>query len=140
MIIARTTQSTFQLRLPARVDSTSVIHLVAHIQDSFGSVTESPLPSVSVRPNFTAIEDLINKLEQSNSPSSSSPLIELLITGDQNTVGQIITSISQILNEMNKEIIQAASLSKYLLLKVVKKLICYYRWYSSNRYFNYTFE
>ena len=68
MIIARTTQSTLQLRLPARVDSASVVHLVAHIQDTFGSVTESPLSSVSVRPNFTAIEDLINKLEQSNSP------------------------------------------------------------------------
>ncbi len=119
-MVGQTTESIFQLRLPARIDPTASLHIVAHIRDTLGAITEFDLPSVSVLSDLTIISDLINQLERSNNHSIINPLNELLVHGNQHTVGQIIMSISQIINEMNNEMIEIASLSKNFLVKSIE--------------------
>jgi hypothetical protein len=139
MMLAYTTESIFQLRLPASNDPTSSVHIVAHIRDTFGAVTEFHLPSVIVLRDLPTITKLINIFEQSNSLSSNDTLIQLL--GDRNAVEQITTSISEIFNEMNSENIEIAGLSKHESAKIIEIIANFYcRWYSYNTYFSNIFE
>jgi hypothetical protein len=114
MMLAHTTESIVKLRLPASIDQTSILHIVAQIRDTFGSIVEVNLTWVIVVPDFLAIKNLVDVLQKPDNNFSNDPLIQLLTSGDQNTVGQMITSLSQVFNEMNDESIKNAALSKYL--------------------------
>ncbi len=135
MMLAHSTQSVAQLRLPASTDQTSILHIIVQIRDTFDSITEFTMSSIIVLPDFVVIKNLIDNLQNPNNNS----LIQLLANGDQNTVGQIITSLAQIFNEMNGEMIKNAALSKYFF-KSQNNDIFFYRWYSVNKYFNNVFE
>lgn len=116
-MLAYTTESIFQLRLPASNDQTSLLHIIADIRDTFRSVIEFNLQPITVLPNFQAITELINMLEQPNNHSNANLLNELLRSGDQNTIEQIVTSISQVFNEKNNENIIIAGRSKHSSVK-----------------------
>ena len=101
MMLARTSESICQLRLPASIDPSSRFHLIVQIRDAFDCVTEFNLSSVPVLSNHSIIENFVNNLQGSN--NNTDPIITLLTSEDQNTVEQMITSISQVFNEMNDQ-------------------------------------
>ncbi len=87
--------------------------MIASIRDMLDSVTEFQMQSVVVVPDSTAMGTLINVLQQSSNGATTNPIIQLLAGGNQNTVGQIIASVSQILNEMNSAQVQTAVASEF---------------------------
>jgi hypothetical protein len=100
--------STFDIQLPAG----DVMNLIVHIRDTFECITEYNMSSVSVIPDTTVINNLINNLQVSTNAANNNPIVQLLAGGNQNTVGQVITSLSQIFNKMNTQSIQNAVSSK----------------------------
>ncbi len=141
MMLAHTTESIIKLRLPASIDQTTTLNIVAQIRDTFDLVTEFNLTPVTVVPDFIAIRNLINVLQKTDNDLSGDLLIQLLTNGDQNTIGQIITSLSEVFYEMNDETIKNAALSKDLFKTLIKIIVfSLYRWYSDNQDFSNIFE
>jgi hypothetical protein len=67
-------------------------------------VTGYNLSSINVQSDLTNTIDLMNNLAN---PSSNS-LVQLLSSGNQNTVGQVMSSLSQQFNTMNNQTINQA--------------------------------
>jgi hypothetical protein len=112
LMIGFSSISTFDVQLPAGDDNSSMVNLIVHIRDTFECITEYNMSSVSVIPDTTVINNLINNLQVSTSAANNNPIVQLLASGNQNTVGQVITSLSQVFNKMNTQSIQNAVSSK----------------------------
>ncbi|CAF1261744.1 unnamed protein product [Adineta steineri] len=110
LTIGFTSVSNFQLRLPAGSGNESLVNLVVYIRDTFDCITEYNLSSLHVLPDTNDINDFIDNLNLSSSTNNNNPILQLLATGNQNFVGQIIISLSQIFNEMNIENVKNAVL------------------------------
>ena len=108
MMLAISPISTFQLRLPAGNDNASSLHIIASIRDMLDGFTEFQMQSLVVMLDSTAIDALINVLQPPSNGATTNGIIQLLAGGNQNTVGQAITSLSQVLNEMNNQNMQTA--------------------------------
>ena len=104
------------LRLPTSNENTSVIHLIVHIRDTLDCVTEYHLPSVTVALDTAGINDLINALQVSANAANSNPIVQTLASGNQNAIGQVMTSLSQVFNRMNVKNLDEAISSKWLLV------------------------
>ncbi|CAF4421173.1 unnamed protein product [Adineta steineri] len=66
------------------------------------------MSSVHVIVDSVGINNLITSLQSSPNTLTNNPIVQLLSSGDQNTVGQILTAISQQFNQMNSENIDQA--------------------------------
>lgn len=99
--------------MPAGNDQTSLLHISVAIRDTLNCITEINISSVTVIPDLVEISNLINDLQSLSNRKTNNPIVQLLATGNQNTVGQLITSLSQEFNKMNSESIDKAVLSKY---------------------------
>ena len=113
MMLAFSPISTFQLRLPAGNDNASSLNIIASIRDMLDCVTEFQMQSLVVMLDSTAIGALINVLQPPSNGAPANTIIQLLAGGNQNTVGQLITSVSQVLNEMNNQNVQTAVAGKF---------------------------
>ncbi|CAF4361336.1 unnamed protein product, partial [Adineta steineri] len=111
MIVAYSTISSFQVRLPPGDDQTSLLHLFVHIRNQFDCVTEFNLPSVTVMPDLVGLTDFINNIQNLSSELIRNPITQLLGSQNQNVVGQLIISLSQQLNKMNSENIDTTILN-----------------------------
>jgi len=111
IMIAFSSVSDFQIRLPAGDAQTSLLNIVIHIRDILDCVTEVNISSVSVIPDSTGITDLINTLQNSPNEITNNPIVRLLASQNQNIVGQIITSLSQQFNQINNESVNKAASS-----------------------------
>ena len=123
-IIAFSPVPTFQVRLPAGNNQTSLVNLVMHIRDTLDCIAEYPMPSINVLSDSTFTLDLIKNFKLSNEINDN-PIIQLLASGNQNTVGQVVTSFSQEFNQMNNENIQTAVSSKDFILLLIKTICIY---------------
>ena len=75
------------------------------------------MSSIRVRPDSLGIADFITTLQSSSNRITNNPIVQLLAGGDQNTVGQVLTSLSQQFNQMNNQSIEnAVSSSGQLIL------------------------
>jgi hypothetical protein len=111
MIVAFSSVSDIQVRLPSGSDNTSLLNIIIYIRDKLDSSAEYNISSITVVSDAQGIIQLINILQNpTNSPSSNS-IIQLLAIENQNIVGQMITSLSQQLNKMNIESIENAILN-----------------------------
>ena len=113
MMIAFSPLSTFQVRLPAGNDQTSLLHIIVNIRDTLDCIIELNISSVSVLSDSAGISELINNLQSSSDGQTNNPIAQLLASGNQNTVGQILTSLSQEFNKMNNNNVDKAVSSKY---------------------------
>ena len=100
--------SSFQVRLPAGNKPTFVLQSIVQIRDTLDCTTEWILPSVTVTPDTAEMARLIADLQHSASAINANPLDQLLASGNQNTIGQVITSLSQTLNQMNVQSLENA--------------------------------
>jgi hypothetical protein len=89
---------------------------MVHIRDILDCITEYNLSSISVLPDLTTILNLINNSNKSLNEIKNNPIIQLLSSGNQNTVGQAITSLSQELDKINNRTIDKALSSRYYSL------------------------
>lgn len=109
------------LRLPTSDENTSFIHLIVHIRDTLDCITEYHLPSVTVELDTEGINDLIISLQVSTNAANSNPIVQTLASGNQNIIGQVITTLSQVFNRKNVENLDEAISSNSLLLHYCKK-------------------
>jgi hypothetical protein len=108
MIIAFSSVETIELRLPSGDDNTSLLYISGYIRDTLYCVTELNLSSVVVISDLGQMNGLIDSLQNSNNGITNNPLVQMLASGNQNTVGQVISSLSQEFNKINNQIIQNA--------------------------------
>jgi len=113
MILAFSSIPTTQVRLPAGNDNTSFINLIVYIRDTLDGITEYNLSSPSIVPDTVEINNLIDNLQISTNAANNNPIVQLLSSGNQNIVGQIIISLSQIFNRMNIENLENTISSKH---------------------------
>ena len=88
-IVAYSTVSTFQVRLPCGDDQTSLLHLIVHIRDQLDCITELNISSVTVIPDSVGINNLINNFQNSTGGITSDPIVQLLASENQNIAGTI---------------------------------------------------
>ena len=122
-LIAFSSLSTFQLRLPAGQKNTSVLQLSVTIRDQMDCVRQVDLPAVVVRVDSDEIDHFLLSLQSSTAVADTSmssstlnnnPLVQILSSGNQNAVGQILGSLSQQFNEVNTQALQTAADSECL--------------------------
>jgi hypothetical protein len=111
-MIAYAPVSTFQLRLPAGDNQTSLLEIVISIRDLLDSVVEVNISSISVVVNSEQINNLINNVQGSTNQLNRNQFVQLLWSGSQNVVGQILTSLSKQFNQMNNQTVNTAVSSK----------------------------
>jgi hypothetical protein len=102
-MVAFSSVSTFHLRLPAGDSQTSLLQIVISIRDLLDCVVEVNMSSISVLVNTDQFNNLINNLQSSTNQLNQNPFVQLLSSGSQNIVGQVLTSLSQQFNQMNSQ-------------------------------------
>ncbi|CAF4521529.1 unnamed protein product, partial [Rotaria sp. Silwood2] len=107
-MIAFSPISDFQVRLPSGDNQTSLLNIIIYIRDFLDCVVEVNMPSISIIPNSTEINNLINNLQSSSNEINYNSIAQLLFSGNQNIVGQIIISLSEEFNKMNSENVDKA--------------------------------
>lgn len=112
MMLGFSSKPTVQLRLPAGTDSRSLVHLIVYIRDKLGCVTEFNLPSVVVVFDFAKITNLVEILQSTSNQINTHPFAKILANGNQNNIAQMISSLSQRLNQINRQTIRSAIASK----------------------------
>lgn len=100
ILIAFSSSSTLEVLLPAGDDQTAVLYLMVEIRDQLNCITQYNMSSITVWPDVVVISDLISNLQN--------PIAQLLASGDQNTVGQVLTIVSQQVNMMSTETVAKA--------------------------------
>jgi hypothetical protein len=100
--------STLEIQLPAGDDNTSSLNLTVHIRDTLNCVTVYNMEPIIVLPDQTAIDSLIDVIQNPNHGQTSHPLFQALASGNQNIVGQVVTALSQEFNKRNKQNLQTA--------------------------------
>ena len=100
-MIAFSSVSDFSIRLPAPNTNQTQLSLLVTIRDTLDCVISVNLSAVNVTVDVSAINHLVDQLSSSSSLLTTSPLVQLLSTGNQNTVAQLVTSLSQHFNQID---------------------------------------
>ena len=113
LMLAFSSLSNFTVRLPSLdVNQTTQLNLVATVRDTLDCVISVNLSTVNVTVDVASINQLVDQLPTSASLSTTSPLVRLLWSGNQNTVAQLITSLSQQFNQIDGQNIGDAASCK----------------------------
>ncbi len=102
--------STIQLLLPATNDNTSLLNIVVYIRDTYDCAKQFNISSILVESDLTGIESLLGNSQN----STNNAFVQMLNSGNQNAVSQVLTSISKQSNQINNQAIQTALASKCL--------------------------
>lgn len=103
ILIAFSSVSQFTVRLPCKNGNQSQIDLFISIRDQLDCATEVNLRSVIVTTDSSSMSLLMDTFQHSPESLFTNPIVQLLSSGNQNTVGQIITSISQQFNQITTQ-------------------------------------
>ena len=117
MILAYSSVPSIQLRLPsANTNASSSFHVSAQIRDTLSCVTEYNVSTVTVYPDTDQIIDFVDAVQQSTGTSglTNNPTIQILASGNLNAVGQVVSSLSQQLNQITTQSLQDAMASEFL--------------------------
>ena len=116
VMIAFSSVSDFTLRLPASDSNQTRLNLLVTIRDTLDCVVSVNLSSMSVTVDVSSISQLIDQLSTSTDASTTSSFGRLLSSGNQNTVAQLVGSISQYFNKIDSQSIGDAVSSKFAAL------------------------
>lgn len=111
MMIAFSSISDFKIRLSPKSDNETTLTLILHIRDTLDCVTSVNLSSVTVTTDMNSLNDFIGTIQSSTSLSTN-PSIQLLTSGNQNVIGQLVTSFSQQFNRMHSQQLDTARSSE----------------------------
>ncbi len=121
IIIAFSPISTFDVQLPADND----LHLVIHIRDLLDCITEYNISSMTILPDFTTNLELIDTFRESRNKIQDNELIQILSSGNQNQIVQMINLFSQVFDQINNQTIEKAISSEiFLPLYLIIMKIC----------------
>ena len=108
-MVAFSSVPTISLRLPAGRTNTSSLQLVVVIRDQLDCVVEVNLSSVVVTVDSVAIDQLLQAvLSSSASALNNNPLVQILSSGNQNAVAQVLLALSQQFNGISTQALQMA--------------------------------
>ena len=113
VMIAFSSLPTLSLRLPAGQMNASILQLFVVIRDRMDCLVEVNLSSVVVRTDSAETDQLLQSLQTSASSLNNNPLVQILSSGNQNAVGQVLGSLSQQFNSINSKALQTAADSEY---------------------------
>ena len=116
VMIAFSSVSDFTLRLPSSDSNQTRLNLLVTIRDTLDCVVSVNLSSVNVTVDVSSISQLIDQLSTSTDASTTSSFSRLLSSGNQNTVAQLVGSISQYFNKIDSQSIGDAVSSKFAAL------------------------
>ena len=109
----------FAVRLPSPDGNQTQLNLIVTIRDTLDCVTYFNLSTVVVTANFLSIDQFVDALSNSNA------LARLLSSGNQNTVAQLIISLSQHFNQIDGQSVADAlsSTDSQLILSQTRSLL-----------------
>ena len=111
MMVAFSSTSDFQIRLSPKSDNETKLNLILNIRDTLDCVTSVNLSSLTVTTDMNSLNEFIGTI-QSSASLSTNPSVQLLASGNQNVVGQLVTSFSQQLNRMHSQQLDTARSSE----------------------------
>jgi hypothetical protein len=111
-MLAFSSVPSMELRLPAGDDTNSLVHIIGYVRDTLDCVTEFNVSSVVVVTDSEGINNLIDILQTSSSTLTNNPLVQILASGNQNMVGQVISSLSLVFNKINNQTVENAVASE----------------------------
>jgi len=111
-MLAFSSVPSMKLRLPAGDDTNSLVHIIGYVRDTLDCVTEFNVSSVVVVTDSEGINNFVDILQTSSSTLTNNPLVQILASGNQNTVGQVISSLSQVFNKINNQTVEHAVASE----------------------------
>ena len=111
-LIAFSPASIFDVCLPA---SDGPLRLLIVIRDQRDCAAEwTNFSSISVQMDSNAFSDLLsNVLASAGGGSTTNPFVRLLTTGNQNQLGQVISSLSQHVNQMGEDNLHTATSRRF---------------------------
>jgi hypothetical protein len=92
---------TLQLRLPAGNNKNVSLNINVYIRDQSDCVQEYSIPPFYVYDDSKELENLFQSFKDVKNDLINNSLVKILLTGNQNEIGQILTSTSQQLNKIN---------------------------------------
>ena len=101
LMLAFGSSSDFTIRLPSGGDNQTQLNLLVTIRDTLDCVVSVNLSAVNVTVDVSSINQLVDQLSSPTTFSTSSPLVQLLSGGNQNTVAQLVASLSQHFNQID---------------------------------------
>jgi hypothetical protein len=111
MIMAFSSVLQFQIHLSTTNANETTLNLIVHVRDTLDCLTSVNLSSITITTDLNSLKDLI-EIVQNPSSLSMNPAIQLLSSGNQNIVGQLITSFSHQFNRMHSTQLKSARSSK----------------------------
>lgn len=96
---------TMEVRLPAGDGNRSLTQLIVLVRDQLDCGREVNVSAVTVTFDSSAIDSLLGNQSGNNS------IVGLLSSANQNTVGQLINSFAQRMNQVNNELVSKVSSS-----------------------------
>ncbi|CAF1275359.1 unnamed protein product, partial [Adineta ricciae] len=104
IMLGFTNTPSFQVQLPSSITNSSIVNIIVTIKDGLNAITHVQLQPVVVYLDWTEINTFIDMIEHSNFQSTNpNSIAHLLANGDANSLTQIVTVISEFLNEMNEK-------------------------------------
>ena len=107
-MVAFSAVSTFQVRLPVGNNPDSLMNLVVYIRDQLDCVIKYDMLPVKVLSDQTGVYDFIGNYHRSDNY-----FMQLIQNGNQNTIRQVITILSQEFSKMNHENVKNVILGEY---------------------------
>ena len=97
-IVAFSVVPSFEVRFTTEQENGTTLNLVVRIRDQLGSVTNYNLSSIFIQPDLVGWNDFISSVTN----SSANPFAELLNSGNQNQVTQVISGLAQQFNRIDR--------------------------------------
>ena len=128
-MIAFSSMSTMQVRLPAGQANTSLLQLFVVIRDAMDCVAEANVLSAVVRRDSSAIDEFVSAVQALSSLASTNalnrlPLVQALYSGNQNAIGQVLSSLSQQFNGISTQALQTVADSECRSVRSGRIEIC----------------
>ena len=104
------------------------------VRDAMDCVAEANVLSAVVRTDSSAIDQFVSTVQASTSTNALNrlPLVQTLYSGNQNAIGQVLSSLSQQFNGINTQALQTAHQSECRRVEGKDRtMLLRLRWYAS---------
>ena len=102
-MLAFSSVSDFSIRLPSPDGNQTQLKLIVTVRDTLDCVVSVNVSTVVVSVDVSSISQLVDQLSNSTSALTGNSLVRLLSSGNQNTVAQLTTSLSQYFNQIDRQ-------------------------------------
>ncbi|CAF4649449.1 unnamed protein product [Rotaria socialis] len=112
LMLGVTTAQTFEVLLPVGDRNPSSVIVIVQVRDKLNCITETNTTAVSVTSEYTHITSFIDIIKTTSNNNGiaihMNPLVQLLENSNPDVIAQVVTTVSQVFNQLNTEIIESA--------------------------------